>query len=241
MKSSEHSRGRRGDEDLTSGTSLRAPREALLVTELFASLDVEVLVEAAEPFAGLDLLLPEERPAVARAVEKRIREFATGRVLARKALARLGFPEGPLPIGPDRAPIWPGGSIGTITHTKELCVVGCSTPHRARAIGLDVERLRDMKEGLAERILRPTERAEQGTHPTLAYFCAKEAVYKCQHPLSAQFLEFQDVSIRFSQDLSEFEATIHVQPDGSTWKHIPGRLLMTSDHVVAAAALQPGT
>jgi len=216
---------------------LRLPQEGRLVTELFEALGGEVVVEASTIFADADLLLPEERSHVEKAVEKRIREFATGRVLARRALERLGHPPTAIPIGPERAAVWPDGILGTITHTHTLCAVACSTSGRLRSLGLDIERVRDMKPGLAERILRPEELETRGDRPTLAYFCAKEAVYKCQHPLSGQFLEFQDVSIAFTPDLSDFEATIHVREDDCPWKRIPGRFAMTNEHAIAATLL----
>jgi len=212
--------------------------EGRLVAELFEALGGEVVVEVSEIFADAALLLPEELPHVERAVEKRVREFATGRVLARRALERLGHPPTAIPVGPDRAAVWPQGVLGTITHTHTLCAVACSTPERSRSLGLDIERVRDMKPGLAERILRPEELETRGGRPTLAYFCAKEAVYKCQHPLSGQFLEFQDVSVAFTPDLSSFEATIHVRGDDCPWKRIPGRLAMTDEHAIAATILR---
>ena len=44
-------------------------------------------------------LFPEEEKPVARAVEKRRRRFAGGRACARRALATLGFPPGPIGAG----------------------------------------------------------------------------------------------------------------------------------------------
>lgn len=219
-------------------------REAELVSELFASLTAGVIVEAAPPFADLDMLLPEERATVERSVEKRIREFATGRVLARKALARMGRTATAIPAGDDRAPIWPTGVIGTISHTSELCVVACalptalSSPPSLHSIGLDVERLRPLKPGLTERILRPEERATQGERSTLTYFCAKEAVYKCQYTMTHRFLEFHDVHLELDDASQSFRATVLVQPDDSPWKDIQGRWALAQGHVFAAAAIQ---
>ena len=191
-------------------------------------------MEAAAPFAGPELLLPEERGAVTRAVEKRVREFATGRVLARRALGRLGRPSEAIPAAEDRSPAWPPGVVGSITHTHGLCVVACTTPARVRAIGVDVERLRDLRDGLEERILRPEERAER-VLPTLAYFCAKEALYKCQYPLTSRFLEFQDVRVRFDDEGAGFEATVLVFEEGSALRTVRGRLAMTQEFVFAVA------
>ncbi|MBN1173619.1 MAG: 4'-phosphopantetheinyl transferase, partial [Micromonosporaceae bacterium] len=61
-------------------------------------------------------MLPEEAPLVARAVPRRRAEFTTGRHCARLALASLGVEPAAILAGPDRAPRWPAGIVGTITH-----------------------------------------------------------------------------------------------------------------------------
>ncbi|MAB79169.1 MAG: phosphopantetheinyl transferase [Planctomycetes bacterium] len=230
MKSDEHLQA-------TSAPTSGGSGEAELVLKLFEALGAEVVVEAAPPFADLEMLLPAEREPVQKAVEKRVREFATGRVLARRALQRLGFPEAPLRVGPGRAPLWPEGAVGTIAHTAGLCVAVCTTLDRVRSVGLDLECELELKEGLAERILLQEERTTRGARPALHYFCAKEAVYKCQYPLSERFLEFHDVCVEFAQDRESFTANILEEPDSSPWKRIHGRVVTTADHVLAAAAL----
>ena len=77
-----------------------------------------VVTEELDPRAVNEGLLPEERGAVAKAVPKRVAQFTAGRVCARRALAQLGNTE-PVPIlmGEDRAPQWPAGYVGSISHT----------------------------------------------------------------------------------------------------------------------------
>ena len=48
-------------------------------------------------------VMPEEEPTLARMVPARRREFAAGRTAARRALGRSVA----IPMGPDRAPVWP--------------------------------------------------------------------------------------------------------------------------------------
>ena len=75
-------------------------------------------VECAEAFGDPPeaALFPAEEALLARAVQKRRREFATGRHCARSALGALGV--GPAPILPGQAgaPQWPSGIVGSITH-----------------------------------------------------------------------------------------------------------------------------
>jgi 4'-phosphopantetheinyl transferase EntD len=61
-------------------------------------------------------LFPEEITLVARATEKRRREFTAGRECARAALAGLGLAAVPILRGYRGAPQWPDGVVGSITH-----------------------------------------------------------------------------------------------------------------------------
>ena len=45
---------------------------------------------------------------------KRLSDFSTGRYCAIKALEQLGIQDAIIPIGEDRAPIWPEGIVGSI-------------------------------------------------------------------------------------------------------------------------------
>src|ERR1700730_18709662 len=69
-------------------------------------------------------LHPAEAEDVARAVPKRIAEFAAGRACARAALAEFGVREFALRAAPDRQPLWPEGFIGSIAHTAGLRAAG---------------------------------------------------------------------------------------------------------------------
>ena len=48
--------------------------------------------------------------------QKRLSDFATGRYCAMKALEQFGIQDAIIPIGEDRAPIWPEGIVGSISH-----------------------------------------------------------------------------------------------------------------------------
>ena len=148
------------------------------------------------------LLYPEEREAVSRAVPKRQREFATGRVNARLAMTRIGQVPTAIPSGPDRAPVWPAHLIGSISHTDHACVAVVARRSQVVAIGIDLENDVPLADNLWPIICTPAELAHVATLPTESQgrqvtrlFSAKEAVYKWQYPLTARMLDFQQIRL----------------------------------------------
>ena len=147
-------------------------------------------------------LFPEEREGKGRWADKRIREFAAGRQCAREALRRLGFGPAPLLPLPDRRPDWPDGITGSISHCADLaCAVVASTDH-VRSLGLDVEVFDAVDERLWPRILSTVEQSWLQSRPAderrvwaTAIFSAKEAFYKCQYPVTAQWLGFEGAHV----------------------------------------------
>ncbi len=161
-------------------------------------------------------LFPEEAALVAKAVDKRRREFASGRVLARGLLAALGCPDAPLLRGEDRVPRWPAGVVGSISHTATRAVVAVAhVDDGVRALGVDVEEDVPLDEELRASVLTDRERArldatpepERGALAKLV-FSAKEAVYKAQYGLSATLLDFHDVEVALLPDVAAFEARL---------------------------------
>jgi 4'-phosphopantetheinyl transferase EntD len=147
-------------------------------------------------------LFAEEEACVARAVPRRRREFAHGRSCARRALAVLGFAPAPLRVGSAREPLWPDGAVGSITHDREVSIAVAARSSVYRGIGVDVEPDEPLTPGVARRIWSDEEAAaaQAGavvpleSAPKLV-FAAKEAVYKCQFPVTRSYVGFQDVSI----------------------------------------------
>ncbi|GAB3946415.1 hypothetical protein GCM10027614_39920 [Micromonospora vulcania] len=81
---------------------------------------VAVAVAGPDDWAG-ELLAAEQACLGERAVESRRRDFTAGRVCARRAMADLGLPASAVPAAADRAPVWPAGVVGAITHTTGYC------------------------------------------------------------------------------------------------------------------------
>lgn len=148
---------------------------------------------------GLSVLYPEEAALMTRAVEKRRKEFCAGRVLAREALESLGFASAPLLRGEDRAPIWPSGAVGSITHTRGHCAAVAARSGRIRAVGIDVEQATSLKQGVYEAITTEHERQELEGDDALRLgkiiFSAKECAYKAQYALTQKYLPFSAMSV----------------------------------------------
>ena len=195
-------------------------------------------------------LNPEEEAYVRNAASKRRREFAAGRQCARYALAALGIDSTHLPVGRHRQPIWPRGVVGSITHTYDYCVAvaaRCEVLGSA-SIGVDVERRGRVGPAVLARILRPEEQQQlQGLRPkarsiaATMFFCAKEAFYKAQFPLTDSWVGFQQVSVTMVGDALEIDAATDMPIfDHFIWP-VRGRVLERDHHCVAAVTVAAAT
>ena len=169
------------------------------LTSLFPS--NVVVVERRTPGDPAELL-PEELHYVARARLKRLQEFAAGRACARRALAELGVHDFAVRAAADRQPIWPAGFVGSITHTTDLCAAVVARRSDVVAVGLDSEVVGAPTPDIWQTICRPEELAwvdsldaPQRPAAVTLLFSAKEAFYKCQYPLTAEWLDFHDLRI----------------------------------------------
>lgn len=171
---------------------------------LRAMLGDHVGIGLADPRAPEQGLLTPELPFIARAIPKRRREFAAGRRAARAAMAELGLPATPIPVGAQRAPLWPDGIVGSIAHCDTLCIAAVSRTHHS--LGIDIEPAAPLPPDLEDIICTPTERAWLDTLPpdtrslrARQIFCAKEAFYKAQYLLTGRVIGFQQVDLRLEQ------------------------------------------
>lgn len=166
-------------------------------------------------------LMPGEEALVDRAVEKRRREFATGRACARAALERLGRQAGPILAGEHGEPLWPPGVVGSITHCAGFRAAAVAAAQTAGllSIGIDAEPHAPLPRGVIDRIARPEERsglaalsdAEPGVHWDRLLFSAKESVYKAWFPLARGRLGLKEVAIDFDPARRAFEARLPVE------------------------------
>lgn len=153
--------------------------------------------------------LPEERALLSpQALPERIAEFARGRAAARRALQKIGVADAErIPILREgaRAPRWPAGIVGAIAHSAGWAAAACAQREAFRGVGIDLERVRPVKQSLAARIARPDELAAWLALPAarqpLAFtrmFSAKESIYKALFPATGVFLGYQDASVSWT-------------------------------------------
>lgn len=205
-----------------------------------AVLPGDVAVAGGTIEAAAEALFPIEAAAIARAVDKRRREFTAGRTYARQALALLGCPPGPIPMASDRRAIWPPGFIGSISHSRHLCAAIAAASNRYIGLGLDVEDDTPIEDqALRDRICRPEEKASNGLDRSKLLFVIKEAVFKAYFPEGGAFLDFDDVSVTLDFARQSFTAVL-IRPE---IPRLAGRAAFaggfrcTEQHIIAAMAI----
>ncbi len=181
---------------------------------------VPASVMAEEAFTdALPLALhPEEETFLQHASETRRREFATVRACARTALLRLGVVPGPLVPGAQRAPVWPAGVVGSLTHCEGYRAAAVALRSSAASIGIDAEVHLPLPEGVLDVVALEEERDAlvmlSETRPAVAWdrllFSAKESVFKAWYPLTGLWLDFTDCTIAFHPDEPVFTAALRV-------------------------------
>ncbi len=150
-------------------------------------------------------LHPSEACAISRAVPKRQAEFAFGRQVARRAMAGLGYPNVPLPMGPDRAPLWPPGLRGSISHAGDHCLAVVSRSDQVSAMGIDVEPDQPLPEDVIDSVCSPSERQKFAGRERQV-FSAKEAIFKAVYPECGVIFGFD--ALELEGQLARFTTTI---------------------------------
>lgn len=147
------------------------------------------------------ILFANEARSVALAVPLRQQEFAAGRAAARQALGLRAA----IPVAKDRAPIWPRGWAGSITHAGGWALAVAS--RGGMLVGVDLEPEAPLPTDILDTVLTPAERARGGADLVAAkrIFVAKEAVYKAQYPVTRALFDFQTLDVMFRG--TRFEAT----------------------------------
>jgi 4'-phosphopantetheinyl transferase EntD len=196
---------------------------------------VEAFGDAPDP-----VLFPEEEALVARAVDRRRREFATVRACARAALARLGLPAVPILPGQRGAPVWPEGVVGSMSHCDGYRVCALARGADLAAIGVDAEPNEPVPDGVLEAVSDAAERAWVAelavARPDVAWdrllFSAKEAVYKAWSPLTRRWLDFSEATVTVDPGAGTFVARLLVDgrtAGGHRLTGFEGRWLATPD------------
>src|ERR671914_1172478 len=109
-------------------------RVSLIATLVPASASAEMFSDVPE-----STMFSDEAAAVAGAGAERRREFGTVRYCARKALRQLGVPAVPILPDVDRAPRWPVGVVGSMTHCAGYRAAAVARSGELCGLGIDAE------------------------------------------------------------------------------------------------------
>lgn len=197
---------------------------------------------------GAAALFPEEEAVIARAVDKRRREFTTARGCARRALGVLGLPPVPIVPGERGAPGWPDGVVGSMTHCDGYRAAAVAPADRVRTVGLDAEPNGPLPDGVLGAIATPDEIAwldgvagdSSGVCWDRLIFSAKESIYKAWFPLTRRWLDFGEAVVTPDPHSGTFTARLLVPGpvvDGERLPGFSGRWIVADGLVATAIAV----
>ena len=143
--------------------------------------------------------------SIARAVPKRQAEFLAGRRCAIAALHEQGRSVSEVAIGPDYAPVWPCGFLGSITHSDGIAAAVVTGDTALRGVGIDIEKIPGAStlEALRDLVIVEKERrtldalaSSMGTAAAFTVvFSAKESFYKATAKTVGRVFDFSAVCV----------------------------------------------
>ncbi len=183
-----------------------------------------------------------------KGVSKRQTEFLAGRLCAREALHRLTGSAYVPTVGEDRAPQWPAGTIGSITHGAGWAGVVVARRQQWCGLGLDVERLLtcERADRLAGEILtsgelelyaclNDNERALLVTRT----FSLKESLFKALYPLVKQRFYFQDAEVLDvgADGIARLRLLIDLSEGWRNGAEVDGQFAIFDDYLLSLIAI----
>ncbi|MFK3779673.1 4'-phosphopantetheinyl transferase [Agrobacterium sp. NPDC089420] len=189
--------------------------------------------------------VPPLPPQLLRATPRRKAEFIAGRRCAAEAIRRLtartAFPG----MGEDRAPIWPAGVVGAISHSRDRAIALAGSNQQFCGIGIDIEKVLNEEEArdIASQALTASERHSLGNaidpFMTGLIFSAKESLFKALYPSVRRFFFFEAAELSdYSEDGS---ASLRLTEDlGGRWRRgteIPLRVCRFEDFLLTRILL----
>lgn len=194
-----------------------------------------------------EILYPQEREYLARAVPKRRTEFVTTRRCVRDALSGLGVARPPMVPGAAGSPSWPRGVVGSITHCQGYRAAVVARAADVCAVGVDAEPAEGLPPGVLDVVAEEGEierlRELSTRDPDVPWdrllFSAKEAVYKVWFPLSRTWLGFEevDVTLEVSGRFTAVLARTLSLPGGVAVEELSGRWATDCRHLLSAVTV----
>jgi enterobactin synthetase component D len=181
-------------------------------------------------------------------VAKRAHEFTLGRQCAALLLRSFGSVDCSVAVAANRAPVWPSGFVGSISHSGRIVGAVVAKASRFRALGIDIE---EITSGLvAEEIKNSCLCFEElslcdglglsDTQFVTLGFSAKEALYKLLSPLVGCYFDFHDARV-LSVEMSSAWLSLQLRTDlGEEFREgdvIRGQFRLWEGHVFTSFAL----
>ena len=152
-------------------------------------------------YNALQELIPIQFNLSPAACAKRKNEFYSGRWCAVQSLIKKNESDLSIQIGKDRAPIWPKGVVGSISHSDQLAAALVDNNANCLAIGLDIQPASSMAlaSDLKASILHPNEIKNFAQHYDEKLFdiifSAKETLFKALYPSCSIFFDHLDAEV----------------------------------------------
>lgn len=186
---------------------------------------------------------------IQRAVAKRQAEYLAGRLCARAALQASGGSAVVPGTDEERAPVWPEGFCGSITHSDGWAAAVVAHSRDWRGLGLDVESRLDTARAqrLAAEILTPDELArldpEQAALQVTLTFSLKESLFKALFPLVRQRFYFEHAElIQWSAGgHARLRLLTDLSPEWHHGKEIDGQFSLIGDRLLSLVAIPAAT
>lgn len=147
---------------------------------------------------------------VSSAVVKRKSEFLAGRYCCKKALASIGIHNFDVVVGENRAPKWPAGVKGAISHNSHHAMVAITERTDILGIGIDIESVMSTKtmNDIKDAILREEEHhllyvpQARAVVVSSLIFSIKESFFKAAYPSTGYYFDFDAITV----DKIDYEA-----------------------------------
>lgn len=186
---------------------------------------------------------------IQRAVAKRQAEYLAGRLCARAALQASGAVASVPGTDEERAPVWPQGFCGSITHSDGWAAAIVARTSAWRGLGLDVESRLDTPRAqrLASEILTPDELArldpQQAALQVTLTFSLKESLFKALFPLVRKRFYFEHAElIQWSAGgHARLRLLTDLSPEWHHGKEIDGQFSLIDDRLLSLIAIPAAT
>ncbi|WP_306518097.1 4'-phosphopantetheinyl transferase [Rheinheimera sp.] len=169
-------------------------------------------------FSRHQIELPQQ---LQHALTQRKADYLAGRICARQVLQHLGFVNFQLLPGADRAPLWPDGICGSISHSQHMAIAIAAPATEVVGLGIDIEQLMPQQQQaeLQNSLIFPSEQAvfyalaQQQPHALSLVFSAKESIFKALFAQVGTIFGFDAVElIDFTEDKLFFRLTGTLSP-----------------------------